>query len=216
MEDRDKLFEEISSRRFPEIVKFRHVLTPESDRGCALLAASYLDGELEALLRARLVDDAKTIETFFRPDGPLGSFSARIDMAYLLGLIGSAARRDLDLIREIRNDFGHNPSPIDFSHPAIANRCRELSHSNLESNAKPRSKYMNSVLGIAAVIHVECHIAEHQKLASDTYPPSDEMKAQSRKVATAVVEDIIGKAMSKMKSQRSHRAGANRQPRKRR
>jgi DNA-binding MltR family transcriptional regulator len=131
MNDRDKLFDEISSRRFPEIVKFRQALTPESDRGCALHAASYLDGELETLLRARLVDDAKTVQEFFRPDGPLGSFSARIDMAYLLGLIGPAARRDLHLIRKIRNDFGHNPSPINFSDPAIASRCRELSHHTL-------------------------------------------------------------------------------------
>lgn len=72
------------------------------------------------------------------------------------------------------------------------------------------------MLGIAAVIHVECHIVEHMKLASDAYLPNGEMKAQSRQLATAVAEDIIRKAMSKMKLQRSRRAGANRRPRKRR
>ena len=137
-------------------------------------------------------------------------------MAYLLGLIGPAARRNLHLIRKIRNAFGHNPSPINFSDPAIASRCRELSHSHLEANATPRSRYTNSVLGIAAVIHVECHIVEHMKLANDAYLPNDEMKAQSRQLASAVAEDIIRKAMSKMKLQRSRRAGANRRPRKRR
>ena len=39
--------------------------------------------------------------------GPLGTFSSRISMAYLLGHIPPWMYRDLELIRGIRNKFAH-------------------------------------------------------------------------------------------------------------
>jgi hypothetical protein len=61
-------------RRWSEVRDFRSSLIEETDRGCALLGASYLDGEIEKLLKDYLVDDTGVAEEIFRPDGPLGSF----------------------------------------------------------------------------------------------------------------------------------------------
>lgn len=44
----------------------------------------------------------------FRHNGPLSTFSARLDMAFALYLIGEKTRHDLDIIRDIRNDFAHD------------------------------------------------------------------------------------------------------------
>lgn len=62
---------------------FRATLDEESDRGCALMAASFLDEQLRKLLEMCLLDDPIK-ERFFDPENPLGSFSSRITAAFLL------------------------------------------------------------------------------------------------------------------------------------
>ena len=106
-------------QNYDQIVAFRRTLTPESDRGCALIAAAYVDAQLETLLRSYFVDDSKCVDELLANSKPLGTFSARIDLTYALGLLPADIYRDLHLIRKIRNDFGHNPAPITFEEPAI-------------------------------------------------------------------------------------------------
>lgn len=140
--------------RLDEVLAFRHELTSESDRGCALMAAAYLDDQLSLLLKARLIDDPEVAEQLFGHVGALGTFSSRIVMAYMLGLLGDTARRDLNLIRKVRNEFGHVAAPITFDHPPVASRCRELHyHSRIAGSS--RAIFVQTVLGITAVIHAE-------------------------------------------------------------
>src|SRR5579859_4992858 len=100
--------------RLEDVMEFRHWLTPETDRGCALMAAAYLDDQLSELLLSRFVDDTKLKSELFGASQALGSFSSRIDFAYALGMIGPTARKELHIIRKIRNLFGHEPRPISF------------------------------------------------------------------------------------------------------
>jgi hypothetical protein len=88
-----------------------------------------------------------------RPSGPLGTFSARIEVAFLCGFIGERAKRDLHLIRKIRNEFAHVPEPLDFSTEQIANRCRELHYTFRSRDDHPRLLYTSVVLGLLAEIH---------------------------------------------------------------
>jgi len=75
------------SNRFDVVMDFRQGLTPETDRGCALMAAEYLSNQLEELLRAHFVDDLKVCESIFEgANATLGTFSSRIDMALLAGI----------------------------------------------------------------------------------------------------------------------------------
>src|SRR5215471_683584 len=102
-----------------DVLRFRETLDAETDRGCALMAAAYLASLLEKLIRASLIGDIKKADELLGVSKPLGSFSSRIDLAHLLGHIGKSEHRDLQLIRKIRNDFGHTSNPLDFSHPPI-------------------------------------------------------------------------------------------------
>ncbi|BCK33297.1 hypothetical protein VCSRO96_3117 [Vibrio cholerae] len=70
-----------------KILEFRKTLNSETDRGCALMAAAYIDEKLGELLKAYLVDDPKIIERMFDFNGPFGTFSSRIDSTYSLGLL---------------------------------------------------------------------------------------------------------------------------------
>src|SRR6266496_728857 len=139
-----------------EVREFRTALSAESDRGCALMGASYLDFQLERLLRARLVDDSKVVDHLIGLDRPLSTFSVRIDTVYLLGLLGPDARRDLHLIRKIRNGFGHSTEALTFDHQTIAARCREMTHSILEPGASPRSIFINVAFAISGILEGLC------------------------------------------------------------
>ena len=175
-----------TAAQFAEAMEFRETLNAETDRGCALMAASYLDDQLEHLLRSVLVDDAQALYELLRPSGPLGSFSARVEMCYALGRLPPFARRDLNLIRKIRNDFGHVAKPIGFGDSPIADRCREMHHTARESEAPARGHFTNAVMGLAAVLHRQIRIAVRSPIPKDV-SLSEEQKRIVREVATEIV-----------------------------
>lgn len=100
--------------------------TKQVDRGTALVAAAWADDALEKCIRAALRPDKSTADDVFRSDGPLGSFGARIKVAFLLDLIEINARKDLDRIKSIRNDFAHGRRELRFTTPTIKDRCALL------------------------------------------------------------------------------------------
>jgi len=92
-----------------------------------MMAAAWLDDSLEFYLRRVLSRDQKVADQLFGFDRPLGSFGARIKLAYLLGMISDEVRRDLDTIRTIRNDLAHVRYPISTNCREFRERCRTLS-----------------------------------------------------------------------------------------
>lgn len=110
-----------------EIHAFLNVLTAESDRGLVLAGCAFLDDSLETLLSAAFLDKPKHVQALLSIDRPLGSFSSRIKIAYLLGLLEDGEYRDLELIRTIRNNSAHTHGKVDFSHPPHKDRIAELS-----------------------------------------------------------------------------------------
>ena len=100
----------------------------ESDRSAAVLAGGYLDHLLGDLIATAMVVGPKEVDDLLYADGqgPLGTFRARVDTAYCMGLISKDEYRDLHLIRKIRNDFAHELIGLSFETPSIACRCGEL------------------------------------------------------------------------------------------
>lgn len=101
------------------IMEFRNNLLNESDRGLALMAAAYIDDRFSVLLRAHFVDDKKILKRMFDFTGPLGNFSARLDMSYSLGLIPKNIYDDCNVVKKIRNDFAHVSKPFTFNDEPI-------------------------------------------------------------------------------------------------
>jgi DNA-binding MltR family transcriptional regulator len=97
-----------------EWVTFTSELSKESDRGCALLAASHLDFLIEDLLKVKMVGTKKQVQSLFDFNGPMGTFSSRILISFSIGLISKSYVKDLQIIRKVRNEFGHSPSIINF------------------------------------------------------------------------------------------------------
>jgi DNA-binding MltR family transcriptional regulator len=111
-----------------EISSILAELQAQSDRGCAIIAASILEELLEELLKKRLIGGTAMMERLFSFDknGPLAHFKAKIDIAYSIGLISAEKRADLHAIRDIRNRFAHRVEPIDFSDKKIEAWCAKF------------------------------------------------------------------------------------------
>ncbi len=77
---------------------------------------SFVETALESLFRKVLREDLNSDDRgkIFGYDGSIGTFSSKIVVAYGLKLIGTTSRRDLDLIRVLRNEFAHSRMPFNL------------------------------------------------------------------------------------------------------
>ena len=90
--------------------------TEESDRAVAILLCAELDELLLKIIEKRIVSRNKNQDSpdLLSPMGPLGSFSARIEIAYGLGVIDKIVAHDLHTVRRIRNLFAHRTHGLYF------------------------------------------------------------------------------------------------------
>lgn len=114
----------------------------ESDRGAAVLAASFTECFLEKLLRSFMRDDS-LIDELFIGYGPLSTFSARSNCAFAFKIIDENIHRDLKFIRKIRNHFAHHPNNAVFDESPVRDHCRELS--TAQCDGTPRDMYLFAV-----------------------------------------------------------------------
>jgi DNA-binding MltR family transcriptional regulator len=98
--------------------------TKQADRGAALVAAAWVDDCLKECVRRTFRPDAKAVSALLDVDRPLGTFSSRVKLVYLLDIIDPWAYRDLEALRRLRNDFAHARDDLRFSTPGIKDRCR--------------------------------------------------------------------------------------------
>ena len=118
-------------KKNPHLAEFLHFLdthNAESPRGAVLVACSFLDEQLRAIIDAFLVADSDKALLLSGFNAPLGTFSARIKAAHCLGLITDAERDDLETLRKIRNEFAHSHR-VDFETRKVVDLCRNLHHS---------------------------------------------------------------------------------------
>jgi len=105
-------------------------LQAESDRGCVLIAAAYLDDTLEMLLRTYFANDAasvrKAVDPLFSGLGPLSSLSAKTKLAFALKLIDPHQFHNLEMVRKIRNRFAHSFEGAALSSQELADQISSL------------------------------------------------------------------------------------------
>lgn len=117
MKKKTKRIEDLDSR----MQDFFSIVNDENDLACVLLGVNYLDEILRTILAIRL-KKSKVTENILNPSsGFLGTFSARIDIVYCLGIIDKKIYNDLRLITEIRNIFAHSFDSISFESPEVVN-----------------------------------------------------------------------------------------------
>lgn len=101
----------------------------DSDRAAGIVAAAVVEQRLAEFIQSRFPESklaARLITKLFNSTSPLGSFSAKIDAAYLFGYISEEAQSDLQIIKEVRNRFAHSLDIDSFERPEIKARCENL------------------------------------------------------------------------------------------
>jgi hypothetical protein len=109
-----------------DTAKFIKDLAAEGERAAVVLGASRADALLEELLKAAMRHHPGNSDNLFDLDRPLGTFSARIALAFRLGLIDDACEHALQMLRKIRNDFAHSVTRASLIESHHKNRVLEL------------------------------------------------------------------------------------------
>ena len=98
-----------------------------NDRGAALLLATIPETSLRIAIEQKLgLAEEHRPMLFEEEAAPLRDFAAKIRMGYALGLFGEETKKNLDIIRAIRNVFAHAAHPVNFSTVEISNACALL------------------------------------------------------------------------------------------
>jgi hypothetical protein len=98
------------------------------DRAGVLLIGSALDQALESAILTHCIElDREGVRLLFGGGDhePLSS-ATKVRLGYALGIYGEKSRKDLDLMRVIRNTFAHSKSHIDFDDLDIVAACANL------------------------------------------------------------------------------------------
>lgn len=153
--------------------EFLQVLNRESDRGAALLAGSMLDEKVLELLNAFLIE-GEVARNLLRANGPVGTFAARVDMAYALGLIEEEERVEINLIRRVRNPMGHTWRSIDFSDDRLRDLIAKLpwrGPEDIELTARtPRSRFTFAVVSLLVSLLWRRRLVERERRAPRVWP----------------------------------------------
>jgi hypothetical protein len=127
-----------------EFTAYKKVMFGESHRSCALMASAYVEHMILGLIRTKLIILTEKEENtlFFEEGSTLGTFAARVDIAYGLGLITPEQKSDLNIIRRVRNVFAHAIKDIDFQHPLIQNECEKFKFRPPSAETRTKDLYI--------------------------------------------------------------------------
>jgi hypothetical protein len=108
---------------------FYDELAGESPRAAVILAVASLEDELERLIRSKFPGEtSRTLWKKIAGPGftPLGSLSAKADIAQAFGFYGPKTRSIIQDIAVVRNKFAHNSAVRHFDHPSVFKSCKKL------------------------------------------------------------------------------------------
>lgn len=131
-----------------------------SDRATALVLATRLEHEIERSIETHFVElDDNQRASIFEGDGPLSTLSAKVRLAYALGIFGARTKHDLDIIRSVRNVFAHTWQHVGFGSDAITTACAGLSMkgitNGLVEQPNPKQRYLDTILLIVSFVRFE-------------------------------------------------------------
>lgn len=149
------------SRREPDDKEFE-AATDEmhqgTDRVAAIIGAALVENSLRHGIECHLEDISDRNALFHDAGAPFGTFRARIVAGKAMGLIGEKAAIDLDIIRDIRNQFAHALLSLSFNNELIAAECERLSDYDPDTKmdnsgvSRPRLRYESACWEISLAI----------------------------------------------------------------
>lgn len=131
-------------------------LNGQSDRGVAIVGAAWLEEAMAEALHEIMEKDEKSWQRLFGPNGPLSTFSAKIDIGRLLGCTTDTIKSDLHIIRGIRNEFAHQVvhkrtnEKLSFASDHVRDKCFALKCVAHEAPETPRAAFLRACAILSA------------------------------------------------------------------
>lgn len=94
--------------------------------------AAFAEDTLELLLLAYLREEMQAKELINGFNAPLGTFSARVKAAFVLGLLQQDGYETLEILRKIRNKFAHNWKGVSLDRDDIKSYINRLASSRFD------------------------------------------------------------------------------------
>ncbi|HUW84440.1 MAG TPA: hypothetical protein VMZ31_16770 [Phycisphaerae bacterium] len=163
---------------------FDCIIKSESDRAKVILSACYLEELLLQLLAIVLQPCTKDKDPLFHgATAPLGTFSAKIEMAARMGLIPDDTQKSLHYVRKTRNRFAHDLVGCNFADPQILDWNRELHQLNDHATSERRATFSDGPIGdfeksVSWLIYWIKHLT--QKIPSECPRCGKEMKYRTQ------------------------------------
>ncbi len=150
--NKNAISREFADKNAAEAEAFVRSLTNESERAAVVLGAAKLDSLLELLLKRSPLPSPGGKDDLFDTERPLGTFSAKISIAYRLGLIDKDFEYSLQVVRKIRNSFAHSIENETLS--------KSSHHDRLFEVTKILSEYGDIVISAPSVAGVKSSISK--------------------------------------------------------
>ena len=101
-------------------------LTLQSQAGWVLVTAALFADSLERLLltKMRTLSNKKAKQMF--KNGPLRNLAAKIDLAWAFELVDDPVHHDPTVIRDIRNEFAHSITAVNFDSPEVIKHMKKF------------------------------------------------------------------------------------------
>ncbi len=111
---------------FVKSIEYWNRLNNATDHEIVVIGIAKLDDSLARLLSLRLAKYESIIKSNTNFNKPLGTFSAKIDMALLTGSITKGIHGELHRVRTIRNSVAHDTEIADLSSGKLKDQCNAL------------------------------------------------------------------------------------------
>lgn len=141
----------LSVDKMPNHTTMYNELNKLPDGAYVITAAAILDERLKLVFESFLVTgkhESIIARDLMEPDGVLGSYDARAQIAYVLGLISENEYHDLKAIGRIRNRFAHELSGLTFADEGIKGRTNGLKLSQQNSELSPRARFNSALVSL--------------------------------------------------------------------
>ncbi len=139
---------------------FRELETGTNDRATIIVAASLVEHVLQLAISAKLrkPSNSETAILFHYTNGIFNTFSDKIWAAYFLKIIDADVKRDLNLVKDIRNLAAHDMNPVSFGTPEIKKRCDKLKLSivrRFPMQNDPRERFLETAFSLLATLYMQ-------------------------------------------------------------
>ena len=127
-------------------------LERESDRGAAILAAANFDNWLGGIVTGYFVKLNSELRERLFENGPLSTFSAKLDIGFAFGLYDKKTLNSLRKIKKIRNEFAHSTELLKFEDEPISALCQNFDKGDFSASDDPRTKYLSYLTQVKGTI----------------------------------------------------------------